>query len=136
MVGEAGAGKTMVLARLAMHLLGEAEGDELSPALAGLATSPPGNPDVVVLVSGPGAWAAVSTDAGSHVLAQAVARALGLQEERFARLEEILACLAASGVEDRRLGRKVWLLLDGPDESEHGETILAALDSALPCLAT
>ena len=135
-VGEAGAGKTVVLARLAAHLLGEADGEELSPALAGLATNPPGDPDVVVLVSGPQDWGAGSADSGARVLAQAVARALGLDGARFARLEELLACLDASGAEDRRLGRKVWLLLDGPDESEHGEAVLAALDTALPCLAT
>jgi tetratricopeptide (TPR) repeat protein len=136
LVGEAGAGKTVVLARLAAHLLGEADGKELSPALAGLATNPPGDPDVVAMVSGPQDWGAGSAESGSRVLAQAVARALGLHGARFARLEELLARLDASGVEDRRLGRKVWLLLDGPDESEHGEAVLAALDTALPCLAT
>lgn len=134
--GEAGAGKTVLLARLAAHLLGEADGEELSPALAGLATNPPGDPDVVVLVSGSQDWGAGSADGGAHVLALAVARALGLDGTRFGRLEELLACLDASGAADRRLGRKVWLLLDGPDESEHGEAVLAALDTALSCLAT
>lgn len=135
-VGEAGAGKTVLLARLAAHLLGEADGEELSSTLAGLATNPPGDPDVVALVSGPQDWGPGSADSGSRVLARAVAGAMGLHGARFARLEELLSCLDASGVDDRRLGRKVWLLLDGPDESEHGEAVLGALDTALPCLAT
>ncbi|MCU0290464.1 MAG: hypothetical protein MUF10_00525 [Thermoanaerobaculaceae bacterium] len=134
--GEAGAGKTVLLARLAAHLLGEVDGEELSPALAGLATNPPGDPDVVVLVSGSQDWGAGRVDGGAHVLALAVARALGLEGTRCGRLEEILACLDASGAADRRLGRKVWLLLDGPDESEHGEAVLAALETALSCLTT
>ncbi|HNX48922.1 MAG TPA: hypothetical protein PLS53_00640 [Thermoanaerobaculaceae bacterium] len=135
-VGEAGAGKTVLLARLAAHLLGEAQDDELSPALSALATNPPGDPDVVALVSGPGAWRAEAGDTGARILVSAVAAALGIRDPRQERLDDLLAGLAESGADDRRLGRKVWLLLDGPDESEHGEAILAALDSALGCLAS
>ncbi len=134
--GEGGAGKTVLLARLAAHLLGDTPNGEQSPSLASLASGPTDDPDVVALVSGPGIWARVGSESGRQTLSRVVARALGAGGSEPGGLEELWASLGASAAADRRLGRKVWLLLDGLDEDEHGAELLAALDTALPELAT
>lgn len=133
--GEAGAGKTVLLARLASHLLAEAAGDELSPGLGALASGPVEDPDVVAMVSGPGAWTREGSERASATLSRVVALALGADGHGLGRLEGLWGRLGASGAHDRRLGRKVWLLLDGLDEDEHGAELVSALDSALPTLA-
>ncbi|MGV8041794.1 MAG: hypothetical protein AB2L07_17610 [Thermoanaerobaculaceae bacterium] len=134
--GEAGVGKTVMLARLAAHLLGVVADDEHSSSFASLAASPADDPDVVALVSGPGVWARTGSETGRRTLCRVVARALGARGCEAGGLEELWGGLGTSAVADRRLGRKVWLLLDGLDEDEHGAELLCALDTALPELAT
>lgn len=133
--GEGGAGATVLLARLAAHLLQEAPEQELSAPLAALASGPAEDPDVVALVSGPGIWARAGSEAARLTLARVVASALGAGDRRWRDLEELCAHFTLTAPVDRRLGRKVWLLLDGLDEDEHGAELLAALDTALPELA-
>lgn len=134
--GEAGCGKTVLLARLATHLLGEVSPAERSPHLAALVSGSAAEPDVVALVSGAGVWARLPGESGSRALARAVATAMGAPGDESPRLDALFDHIGASAILDRRLGRKVWLLLDAPDESEDGEALVAAIDSALPCLVT
>lgn len=134
--GEAGTGTTVLLARLAAHLLGETQEGESSPPFVALASGSAADPDVVALLSGPGVWARAGDRTGRRTLARVVARALGAEGGAWDGLEALLAAIHSSSAADRRLGRKVWLLLDGLDEDEHGAELLAALDSALPELAT
>ncbi|HPC82621.1 MAG TPA: hypothetical protein P5234_04890 [Thermoanaerobaculaceae bacterium] len=133
--GESGVGKTVLLARLAAHLLAEAADGERSPALASLASAPPDDPDVVALVAGPGVWARAGAESGRRTLARVVAATLGVTGEAVPGLEALWAALGASATADRRLGRRVWLLLDGLDEDEHGAELLTALGTAMPELA-
>lgn len=134
--GEAGCGKTVLLASLAMHLLGEAPGAERSSHLAALVTGSAAEPDVVALASGAGVWSREPGETASRTLARVVAAALGVPGDDSPRLATLIARLGASAALDRKLGRKVWLLLDGVDESEDGAALLGAIDSALPCLVT
>jgi tetratricopeptide (TPR) repeat protein len=114
-LGEAGRGKTSVLARKVDAL-----------------TQPDGT-DVVVFLCGRSAWAGEATWSGARLLCQAVLRQAGIAAGSFNELSELLLHLHAAEAEPPQ--RRVWLVLDGLDEAARFPELLRAVDELLPKLS-
>ena len=153
-LGEAGAGKSSLLARLADRLSaepsdqsedsesGDSEGPREQPAKKDEKVQPAmdrylhakGEGDVVLFLSGHAAFAGDSHKDGAALLADAVMQRAGVCAGTFATLAEFADRLAQSSKDDDHAARRVWLILDALNEAPRFTDLLIALDSFLPSL--
>lgn len=122
-LGDAGTGKSMLLANAAERILSRQSSD--------LSTREDGAP-VVVFLSGGSAYSGDLSDNGDCALVNAVCRKAGLAPA-FSTLEELFRHLM--GVFGKSPSRFI-LILDGLDESERFIDLGGALDRLLPSLPT
>ncbi len=125
-LGEAGSGKSSLLANLAEGLLQEKEVME-DPAAPSQAR------DTVIFLSGQ----ALTGDAaatGRQLLTEAVLARAGIRSGAFTDLTDFAQSLAPRVQEDSVQGRKVWIILDALNEADRFTDILKALDDFLPSL--
>lgn len=119
-IGEAGSGKTSLLARLVDRLCtGGAEG---APN------------DVVLFVSGRGSYSADVSLGADALLCAAITRRAGLRTNEFSDLEDFARRLAETAEQDNDQDRRVWIVLDALNEADRFEELAAALDRFLPNL--
>jgi tetratricopeptide (TPR) repeat protein len=114
-LGEAGRGKTSLLARKVDAL-----------------TQPDG-PDVVVFLSGRSAWAGEATWSGPRLLCQAVLRQAGIAAGSFNDLPELFLHLHTAEAAPPQ--HRVWLVFDGLDEAARFPELVRAVDELLPKLS-
>ena len=138
LLGEAGTGKSSLLARLTDRLLG---GDDAHAGAAADAVFARGEAeDIIVLLSGRDAYGGTgaSESSGDQLLADAVARKIGVSEtgdDKFKSLRELVLHLERGGKRDTVSGRLLWLLLDGINEADRFVDLVHALDGFPPALA-
>ncbi|MDP2339509.1 MAG: zinc ribbon domain-containing protein [Deltaproteobacteria bacterium] len=121
-LGDAGSGKTSLLCRLVDDLLQE------RPDRDGA------DRDVVLFLSGRGAFADDDGAPAAQLLCHAVARRAGIRKAAFSSLEELCARLEESASADRRRQRRVWIVVDALNEADRFVDLWQALDAFLPCL--
>ena len=130
LLGEAGSGKSSLLARLVDRLLADAEEETNTQDLL----SRRGAGDVVLFLSGvrdyrgDGAWS------GRQTLCEAVLRRAGIMSGTFADLDDLCRHLEGTAAEDQEADRRVWLILDALNEADRFTDLLQALDDLLPAL--
>ena len=125
-LGEAGSGKSSLLARLAEGLLQEKE-DREDPA------APSQAKDTVIFLSGRALTGDVAAT-GRQLLTEALLARTGIQSGAFKDLTDFAEYLAPLVQEDSVQGRKVWLILDALNEADRFTDLLKALDDFLPSL--
>lgn len=144
LLGEAGAGKTSILARLVDRLTRAAEqapddghstGDKRKDALTRF-LSLRAHGDVVLFLSGRGAYAGDASATGRTLLCQAVLQKAGVRSDAFNDLADFVARLADSASQDTQQNRRVWIVLDALNEAERFVDLVKALDAFLPSLAS
>ncbi|MCC7539835.1 MAG: tetratricopeptide repeat protein [Deltaproteobacteria bacterium] len=142
-LGEAGAGKSSLLARLADRLSAESTDDDASTddtrrdeklehAILERYLAEKGDGDVVLFLSGHAAFAGDAGKDGAALLCDAVLQRAGVRAGAFRDLAELMARLAETAKDDTQEGRRVWLLLDALNEAERFSDLLKALDAFLP----
>ncbi|GMV42640.1 MAG: hypothetical protein AMXMBFR64_43560 [Myxococcales bacterium] len=138
-LGEAGSGKSSLLARLVESLLehgdhaappGKRRGSEVERYLATR-----GAGDVVVFLQGRQAYASAAGAPLAAALCDAVLVRLGVCPGEFADLGALLAQLGATAGRDTDAGRRVILVLDALNEADSFTDLMKALDQALPHVA-
>ncbi len=123
-VGAGGAGKTTLAARLARSLARLPMTDADEP----LADA---NGALVAFLSGRNAYAGPEGEPVARSLARTILRRLGVREDAFASLHELLSALDEPTAAE---GRRVVLVLDAIDEADDFDGLVAALDELLPAL--
>jgi tetratricopeptide (TPR) repeat protein/energy-coupling factor transporter ATP-binding protein EcfA2 len=126
LLGEAGSGKSSLLARLAESLLREQEVAE-NPAAPSQAR------DTVIFLSGR-ALTGDATLTGRRILAEAVLARAGIRSGAFSDLTDFAQSLAPLVSQDSVQNRKVWIILDALNEADRFTDLLKALDDFLPSL--
>ncbi|MEA3642580.1 MAG: tetratricopeptide repeat protein, partial [Lamprobacter sp.] len=138
LLGEAGSGKSSLLARLVDGLLGEEpDGDPSQDqvqtnALGFLARRGAG--DVVLFLSGADAYQADAAWSGRQTLCEAVLRRAGIASGAFTDLDDLCRHLDATSAQDLDADRRVWLILDAINEADRFTDLLKAVDDFLPAL--
>ena len=146
LLGEAGSGKSSLLARLADRLSAEDAPDDAEPAVSGRGKKDKGDElgryfaakgggDVVLFLSGHAAFAGDAGKDGAALLCDAVLQRAGVRAGTFRDLAEFAARLAETASEDSHEGRLVWLVLDALNEAARFTDLLTAFDAFLPCVA-
>lgn len=134
LLGEAGAGKSSILARLVERLLYVAE--EAAPVEAGRRLESyeekRGSRDVVIFLSGADAYPRDRSLPADQLLSEAVTRQGEVKRGEFGSLADFCQELSKSVEEDRQKGRKVWIILDAINEADRFTDLVEALDSFLP----
>jgi hypothetical protein len=130
LLGDAGSGKSSLIARLAERLLVEHEVDDAAKAVA--QTAAPSN--IVVWLTGRADYATDTTTKPGCLLIEAVNRKLGIMPGQFASVHALLQHLDGQRAQDLHRDRKIWLLLDGLNEAERFVDLVTEIDTLLPCL--
>jgi hypothetical protein len=129
LIGDAGSGKSSLLARLADWLCGLETGifeqsEEAEP--------------IVAYLSGRSDYAGTANASADQLLVDAVARKLGIREGggklAFASLTDLTMHLQNESRKDMLTGRRIWLLLDGINEADRFLDLVRALDAFLPTM--
>ncbi len=124
LLGEAGSGKSSLLARMVERLTTATEED--------------GRPevrDVVLFLSGRSAFSGDAARPARELLCDAVLARAGVRSGAFTDLADFCVRLAETAKEDTTADRRVWLLLDAINEADRFTDLVAALDAFLPGLA-
>ncbi|NVZ08222.1 hypothetical protein HW932_02975 [Allochromatium humboldtianum] len=131
LLGEAGSGKSSLLARWVDHLLhGDTDHDD--DAQRYLAQH--GRGDVVLFLSGADAYKGDAAWSGRQTLCEAVLRRAGIRSGEFADLNDLFRHLETTANEDLDSDRRVWLILDALNEADRFTDLIQALDDILPAL--
>ena len=138
-LGEPGAGKSSVLARLAERRLAAGEGDDGGRgrgAGGSLARylRPTGDGDAVLLVTGRH-LVGDAEHSGRALLCEALMERAGVRSGVFDDLAHFADRLGETAGGDRRVDRRVWILIDGLDEAPRFTDLVGAVDAFLPSLA-
>ena len=146
LLGEAGYGKSSLLARLVERLPTERpkpkppgsrkQHEKRHRALASLDgyLDARDEGDLVLFLSGRGAYGGPSSWDGRELLCKAVLNQAGIKSEAFSSLAEFLARLNQTAADDRNEERRVWLILDALNEADRFTDLVVALDEFLPAL--
>lgn len=142
LLGEAGSGKSSLIARLADQLTGHQAGrTRYGGPAAALVSEGERHTDVVAYLSGRADYSATdpsSSGSGNQLLADIVCRKLGVSEgpkEGFVSLEALVGEFVDHATKDLAPNRRFWILLDGLNEADRYIDLLRALDAFLPTLA-
>lgn len=133
LLGEAGSGKSSLMARLADRLLGGVEKTARSSADL-VATQKEQNEDIIAYLSGPADYRGTLGWSADQWLLEAVTRKLGVRVGAFESLKDLFLHLDLEARKDERGDRKYWLLLDGINEAERFVDLVHAIDRLLPDL--
>ncbi len=133
LIGEAGSGKSSLLARLAERLCGAAIGPS--------GWELPGEGDEgIAYLSGRADFGGTANASGDQLLADAIARKLGIREggesRAFASMADLALHLQVESCKDSLPNRPIWLLLDGINEADRFLDLVRAVDIFLPNLAS
>ena len=131
LLGEAGAGKSSLLARLVDRLLAADRADDEAPPCA---VPRQGAGDVVLFLSGAESYKGDAAWSGRQALCEAVLRRAGIASGTFADLDDLCRQLEATAKDDLEADRRVWLILDALNEADRFTDLLRALDEFLPAL--
>lgn len=146
LLGEAGSGKSSLLARLAERLTAAAERSppplknrkkrsrKFRDDAVGRYLAERGAGDVVLFLSGRQAYGGDGNDSGRQLLCEAVMRQAGIRDGVFADLNDFAARLAETADQDLDTQRRVWLILDALNEADRFTDLVQALDHVLPAL--
>ncbi|TNF24485.1 MAG: ATP-binding protein [Deltaproteobacteria bacterium] len=144
-IGEAGSGKSSLLARFVGGLLEAREGIDIGSESRRVRDRPNGatrlsqfvdrrkQGDVVLYLQGRSAYDGDAGVAASQVLCDAVCRQAGIRAGAFTSLEDLLSRLAVASEDDKK--RRVWLVLDALNEAARFTDLVKALNQALPAIA-
>jgi tetratricopeptide (TPR) repeat protein len=91
-----------------------------------------GRGDVVLYLSGAGAYGGDGGKEADALLCDAVARQGGVLAGAFGSLASLVQRLDESASDDRNADRKVWIILDALNEADRFSDLLGALDRFLP----
>ncbi|MBL4844447.1 MAG: AAA family ATPase [Planctomycetes bacterium] len=130
LLGEAGTGKSSLLARLIEEQVGGEEGSDERPALPAAHKE---GPQLVVYLQGRTAFPTDSRAPAARLLCEAVCRQAGIQRSRLESLEDLLESLEARGL-DAASGGRMLLVIDALNEADRFRELAEALDEALRCL--
>ncbi|MDG4584377.1 MAG: hypothetical protein P9E67_09895 [Candidatus Competibacter sp.] len=147
LLGVAGSGKSSLLARLVERLtaaaptppssrLSRKQREKRQKAWA----SPEGyleargEGDLVLFLSGRGAYGSHQALSGRTLLCEAVLNRAGVKSGEFVDLTAFIARLAKTAGDDRHAGRRVWLILDALNEADRFTDLVQALDEFLPAV--
>jgi hypothetical protein len=133
LLGEAGSGKSSLIARLADRLTGGQETGEHSAASL-VAERGDETEDLVVFLAGRADYGGSASASADRLLVDAMARKLGVREGDFANLGDLVLHLGQEGRSDTVHARRFWLLLDGVNEADRFVDLVRALDVFLPVL--
>ena len=132
LLGDAGSGKSSLLARLVENLLSEPE------ALANDATHNAlyhkAEHDLILYLTGPSAYQTDAGLTGPELLMTILARKAGIIAKEFTSLTDFLTHLQRQHPHDSQANRKTWLILDGLNEADRYADLITALDDVLPSL--
>lgn len=156
LLGDAGAGKSSLVARLVESLLpGEEQerGQRDAPAPAPGKTPGSRRPglkgiesinawmktrweqDVVLYLSGAADYNLPDASSpGDTHLARVLLRKAGVRPDAFHSAEQFIERLGETARDDDHAGRRVWILLDGLNEAERFQDLVKALDGFLPVI--
>lgn len=142
-LGEAGAGKSSLLARLVEALAAEREDDVLAATRRGKKAKSmshfeayigeKGAGDVVLYVQGQ-AFAGAAGKDEQALLCDTITQRAGVRAGAFAKLADFVTRLDESVKEDADHQRRVWVILDALNEAPRFTDLLSALDRFLPSL--
>jgi hypothetical protein len=137
LLGEAGSGKSSLIARLADRLVGGRDSREQSAASAAslIAEDAEEGEDLVAFLAGRADYGGTAAASADRLLVDAVARKLGVREGEFANLGDLVFHLEQEGKSDTASERCFWLLLDGINEADRFVDLVRALDAFLPVLS-
>jgi hypothetical protein len=132
LLGEAGAGKSSLMARFVDGLTTSADLSDAAGRIAGEAEE---REDIIAYLAGRSDYSTSRTDvSGAQILADAVAHKLGIRDGAFNSLADLVMHLASSK-DDQIKDREFWILLDGLNEADRFVNLVRALDKFLPELA-
>jgi hypothetical protein len=147
LLGVAGSGKSSLLARLVERLTAAAPpapGSHLSRKQREKQqkawASPEGyleargEGDLVLFLSGRGAYGSHQALSGRTLLCEVVLNRAGVKSGEFVDLTAFIARLAKTAGDDRHAGRRVWLILDALNEADRFTDLVQALDEFLPAV--
>ena len=136
LLGEAGSGKSSLIARLVEHLTADPISDSGRETPRGQGRVP-GQPlgDVVLYLTGRHAYAGDLSLPGPQLLADAVFRRAGIKSGSFRDLDDLFRHLASSMATDWAADRRLWLVFDGMNEADRFVDVLSAVDAILPAAA-
>jgi hypothetical protein len=137
LLGEAGSGKSSLIARLADRLVGRRDVGEQSAASAAslIAEDAEKGEDLVAFLTGRADYGGTAAASADRLLVDAVARKLGVREGKFANLGDLVFHLEQEGKSDTVTERRFRLLLDGINEADRFVDLVRALDAFLPVLS-
>jgi tetratricopeptide (TPR) repeat protein/GTPase SAR1 family protein len=123
LLGEAGSGKSSLLARLVERLTGAPDHDGRPEAC-----------DIVLFLSGRSAFDGDIGRSARELLCDAVLTRAGVRSRAFADLADFCVHLAQTAKEDAAPGRKVWLIFDALNEADRFADLVGAVDAFLPAV--
>ncbi len=131
-IGEAGSGKSSLLARMVERMVTERGAGEPGPG--GALRSPGLDGDDVLYLAGRAAYADAESNSltATKLLAEMLARQAGLKAGEFPSTKSLLAHLQESAPQDTRAGRLLWIVLDGLNEADRFADLVKAVDDLLP----
>jgi tetratricopeptide (TPR) repeat protein len=135
--GEAGSGKSSLMARLVDRLLTPAAAADVRRSDTPPAFDVGARGDAVVYLTGRSSYVEDerrTSPSGKEVLLDAVLMSTGVGHTEFGVIEKLLEKLHASSDTDIVKDRRVWILLDGINEADRFTDLVAAVDSILPCV--
>lgn len=136
LLGEAGSGKSSLIARLADQLTGHhASLARHNAAAAAIIAEGEQHTDVVAYLSGRADFSGDTGSSGDLLLVTAVCRKLGIRDGEFVSLADLVLCLAQHASADQAPNRRFWILLDGLNEADRYIDLQHAVDAFLPTLA-
>ncbi|NEX22931.1 tetratricopeptide repeat protein [Thiorhodococcus mannitoliphagus] len=138
LLGEAGSGKSSLLARLVDEILADAP-DQVWPAHQSQSDALDyldrrGSGDVVLFLSGADAYRGDAAWSGRQALCEAVLRRAGIKSGAFSDLDDLCRHLNTSAAKDQDADRRIWLIFDALNEADRFTDLLKALDDVLPAL--
>jgi tetratricopeptide (TPR) repeat protein len=132
LLGEAGAGKSSLMARF---VDGRTASADQSDALGRIAEEAEERQDLIAYLAGRSDYSTSRADvSGAQILADAVAHKLGIRDGAFNSLADLVMHLALNK-DDQIKDREFWILLDGLNEADRFVDLVHALDVFLPELA-
>jgi tetratricopeptide (TPR) repeat protein len=136
LLGEAGSGKSSLIARLADRLVGSRDDGE-QPAATTVSLVAEGaeqGEDLVAYLTGRADYGGTAAASADRLLVESVARKLGIREGEFGSLTDLVLHLEQESRSDTVGERRFWLLLDGLNEADRFVDLVRALDAFLPVL--
>ena len=133
LLGEAGSGKSSLIARLADRLSGGEQGGELSAA-SRVAEHSEESEDIIVYLTGRADYGGSANVSADRLLVDAVLRKLGVRAGEFRSLSDLVLHLQQEARSDTAAERRLWLLLDGINEADRFVDLVHAFDAFLPTL--